>query len=138
MRHMAIAFSLDMFSAQPPLIRIEALNRGLPVKALRDLVADPAVTLAAVARVVAPRRTLDRRLKEGGALTPEESDRLMRFVEVLNDTAHVFGGRAEAMEWLSTPKRAFDRAVPLDLMKSGTGARLIQDELLRLRHGFFA
>lgn len=138
MRHVATAFSLDRFSAQPPLKRIKALNQGLPAKALRDLIADPVITLAAVARVVAPRRTLDRRLKESSALTPEESDRLMRFVEVLADTAHVFGGRAEAMEWLSTPKRVFDGAVPLDLMKSGTGARLIQDELLRLRHGFFA
>ncbi|MGH6781263.1 MAG: antitoxin Xre-like helix-turn-helix domain-containing protein, partial [Sphingomonadaceae bacterium] len=70
-RHMATTFSLESFVKAPPLRQAEAVARGLPVKAVRDLVADPAVTIADVARIVGPRRTLDRRLKEDERLTPE-------------------------------------------------------------------
>src|SRR3546814_884569 len=63
-RHMATAFSLDEFAAAPLLERAHAVSAGLPAKAVRDLVADPAITLADVARIVGPRRTIDRRLKE--------------------------------------------------------------------------
>lgn len=137
-RHMATAFSLDRFTTQSPIERVKAIQKGLPAKAVRDLVADPAVTIADVARVVGPRRTLDRRLKENSALTPEESDRFARFVRILQLATHIFGNRAEAMEWLGTPKIRFEGERPLDLIKTDTGARLIEEVLEQSRHGFSA
>src|SRR3546814_13058622 len=59
-RHMATAFSLDEFAAAPLLERAHAVSAGLPAKAVRDLVADPAITLADVARIVGRRRTFTR------------------------------------------------------------------------------
>lgn len=138
MRHMATAFSLESFTRQAPLKRAKAIENGLPARVLRDLVKDPAVTIAAVARVVAPRRTLDRRLKENSALSLEESDRLSRFIDLLELTTKVFGSRADAMAWLSEPKDAFEDEIPLNLLRSDAGTRAVEEHLLRIRHGFFA
>ncbi|MCJ8157198.1 antitoxin Xre/MbcA/ParS toxin-binding domain-containing protein [Sphingomonas sp. LaA6.9] len=135
---MATAFSLERFVKAPPLRQAEAVARGLPVKAVRDLVADPAISIADVARIIGPRRTLDRRLKQDERLTPEESDRFARFVTVLQAAAQIFGDRARAMAWLDAPKQRFDGARPIDLLKSDAGTRLVEEVLIQARHGFTA
>jgi putative toxin-antitoxin system antitoxin component (TIGR02293 family) len=135
---MATAFSLEKFIHAPPLKRAEAVAKGLPAKAIRDLVADRAVSLADVARVVGPRRTLDRRLKENRRLSPEESDRLARFAATLDLATRIFGSRAAAMDWLSTPKRRFEGEAPLNLLKSDAGTRIVEEVLEQGRHGFTA
>lgn len=135
---MATAFSLATFKAAPPLQQARAVAKGLPVKAVRDLMRDKVVTLGDLARVVAPRRTLDRRMKEGMALSPGESDRLARFIILLDLATQIFGERAEAMRWLSEPKRPLDDQAPLDLMRTDAGARVVEDYVLQIRHGFFA
>jgi putative toxin-antitoxin system antitoxin component (TIGR02293 family) len=135
---MATAFSLDAFTAAPPLERAHAVSAGLPAKAVRDLVADPAITLADVARIVGPRRTIDRRLKENKPLSPDESDRFARFVTVLAQATAIFGNRAAAMQWLGTPKRRFEGEKPLDLLTTDAGTRLVEEVLEQARHGFTA
>ncbi len=135
---MATAFSLDRFTSASPLARARAVAKGLPAKAVRDLIADKAVTVADLSRVVGPRRTLDRRLKDNAPLSPQESDRFARFVTVLDIAASIFGTRAEAMDWLSAPKRRFDGDRPLDMLKNGEGARLVEELLVQGQHGMLA
>lgn len=135
---MATAFSLDEFIDAPPLERARRVAAGLPIEALRELMRDPAVTVANLTRVVGPRRTLDRRLRHDSALSPEESDRLASLVAILALACQVFGSRTEGIAWLQEPKVAFDGQVPLDLLKTGPGARVVEDHLLRLRYGFYA
>lgn len=133
-----MATTLDLFTASAPLDRARAVAEGLPVRAIRDLAADPAVTLADIASVVGPRRTIDRRLKENGRLSPEESDRFARFVAVLDLAAGIFGGRGAAMRWLGAPKSRFDGERPIALLVSDAGTRLVEEMLQQARHGFTA
>lgn len=135
---MATTFSLQKFSSADALTRARAVARGLPAKAVRDLVKDPAITVADLARVVAPRRTIDRRLKNDTPLSPDESDRLQRFISVLNEATRLFGSRAEAMDWLSTPKRAFDGERPIDLLRTAAGADVVEELFTRASHGMLA
>ena len=135
---MATEFSLARFVKAPPLARAGLIASGLPAKILRDVVADPAITLADVARIVGPRRTLDRRLAENSRLTPDESDRLARFLSVLTLASAVFGSRGAAMAWLSGPKQRFEGERPLDLLKTDAGTRLVEDVLEQARYGFTA
>ena len=135
---MATRFRLDRFMAAPPLEQAEAVARGLPARAVRDLVADKVVSLADVARVVGPRRTIDRRLKENKPLSPEESDRLARFVTLLKLATDIFGSKQAAMAWLGSAKQRFGERKPLDLLKTDAGTRLVEEVLLQARHGFTA
>lgn len=133
-----MATALSRFTTSTPLDRARAIAAGLPARAVRDLVADPAVTMADVARVVGPRRTIDRRLKEDTRLSPEESDRFARFVAVLDLAAGVFGDRAAAMRWLGSPKARLGDERPIDLLASDAGTRLVEEMLEQARHGFTA
>lgn len=135
---MATAFELAEFLEAPALEQAQTIAKGLPAKALRDLVADRTVSLADVARVVAPRRTIDRRLKDDTPLSPEESDRFARFAMVIGLAGQVLGSRAKAMEWLVSPKHRLDGERPITLLKSDVGTRLIEEILLQARHGFAA
>jgi putative toxin-antitoxin system antitoxin component (TIGR02293 family) len=135
---MATSFSMARFVRSPALKQARAVAGGLPAEALRELASDPAITIAALARVVAPRRTLDRRLKEARALPPDESDRLARFMTVLALASRVFGTRADAMAWLDRPLAAFDRECPLDMLRTDSGTRVVEQHLERAIHGMFA
>ena len=135
---MATAFSIDRFLAAPPITRAREIERGLPIAALRDVLADGAVTLADLVGIVGKRRTLDRRLAEDEVLTLEESDRLVRFAEVLAQAEHVVGSRREAMEWLRKPKRRLEDARPIDLLRTHSGTELVTNLLNLAKHGMLA
>ncbi len=135
---MATAFKLDEFVKAPPFERARAVEHGLPVKALRELLADRAITLADLSRVIAPRRTLERRLKERARLTARESDRLSAFLTTLDMVTTMFGSRQLAMDWLRHPKRQFDGDAPLDMMGTNAGSQAIEELLMRAKFGMLA
>lgn len=138
MRHMAVALKIEDLSRAHDTVRRQAVEQGLPVEMLRTLLADGVITLAHLARVVGPRRTLERRLKLGERLTVEESDRLARFMHILDVATHTFGDKAEAVEWLAGPKRAFDGAAPMDLVRTSVGAQEVENFFIRAAHGMLA
>jgi putative toxin-antitoxin system antitoxin component (TIGR02293 family) len=95
-------------------------------------------TVADVARVLGPRRTIERRLESGERLSLDESERLARLLNMLDLGMQVFKDRAWLKEWLSKPKPVLGQRIPLDLMRTEAGGRMLEDELLQLKHGFFA
>jgi putative toxin-antitoxin system antitoxin component (TIGR02293 family) len=136
MRHMATALK-DLVSSDPR-VRRRAVEHGLPVKWLRSLLADKSITLADLSRFLAPRRTLERRLKEGQRLSTDESDRLARFFAILELCEYTFGDREEAMDWLRSPLMTFDGHAPIDLLRTSVGADEVESLLQRVRHGMLA
>src|SRR5580693_1878829 len=69
---------------------IEATRRGLPISTVDELVDSGRLSLAEIDRIVLPRKTLAHR-REIGALTPDQSDRLMRVVRVVVAAENTFG-----------------------------------------------
>lgn len=135
---MATAFSLDRVADGPSLARVRQINQGLPVSALHTLIDGKTITISDLVGIIGSRRTLDRRLADGGRLTAEESDRLVRFAEALALATHIYGSRANAMEWLRAPQFSFDGAPPLEIMQSYSGSDLVINLLQGFRHGIFA
>lgn len=88
-------------------------------------------------RIVAPRRTLDRRKKNEELLTLAESDRVHRLERIVKHAHRVFGNVEKANRWLREPSRALDKAVPIDLLESETGAQIVKDELNAIDYGMF-
>ena len=89
-------------------------------------------------RIVAPRRTLDRRRKNDELLTLAESDRVHRLERVTREANRVFGSEEKANRWLRKPNRALEKAVPIDLLESETGAQVVEEMLVRIEHGMFS
>jgi putative toxin-antitoxin system antitoxin component (TIGR02293 family) len=87
--------------------------------------------------LVAPRRTLARRLQKKEPLTVRENDNVQRIIHISEMADRIFGERAKAQRWLRKPSRALNGVVPLDLLASETGARLVEEELYRIEYGIY-
>ncbi len=87
--------------------------------------------------VVAPHRTLQRRVARGEALTEDESDRAVRLARIADHAERVFGDPEKAARWLRKPVPALHGRTPVALLQTETGARKVEDELIRIDHGIF-
>src|SRR4029453_13406078 len=78
---------------------------------LQDSIDMPFEELAA--KLSISRSTLQRR-KTNGRLSPDESDKVMRFARLLEHATDVFGDVDKARAWLKFPQRGLVGAIPLD------------------------
>lgn len=123
---------------QTDLDLVAALQQGLPPGAADALLAGGGITSEELYRLVIPRRTLALRRQKNQPLTPEESDRLARVARILTLTAETFQNLEKAHRWLRKPNRGLAGQIPLDLLATETGARVVEQALLRITHGIFA
>ncbi|WP_431860507.1 type II RES/Xre toxin-antitoxin system antitoxin [Azospirillum sp.] len=123
----------------PPSSDLDAVhlvrNRLRPpaIAALQSVGLDQKV----LSRII-PRRTLEHRRQRGEALSLEESERAYRTANILALAEVVFGSRAKALSWMTTPKRRFDGETPMDLIDTEPGARLVEEALIQVDEGYFA
>jgi len=85
---------------------------------------------------VIPRRTLTsiRALKK---LSSEQSDRVARTAGIAVLAQRVFGDAEIAREWLLAPNPALNHELPLRLLRTGSGANVVEDVLIRIEHGVY-
>jgi len=88
-------------------------------------------------RFVAPRRTLARRVEKGEPLTLAENDSAQRILRISELADRVFGEHEKAQRWLRKANRSLNGVVPIDLLESETGARLVEEAILRIDHGIY-
>lgn len=88
-------------------------------------------------RFVAPRRTLARRVEKGEPLTLAENDSAQRILRISELADKVFGEHEKAQRWLRKANRSLNGVVPIDLLESETGARLVEEAILRIDHGIY-
>ena len=87
--------------------------------------------------VVIPSRTLQHRRSRREKLTVEESDRVLRVIRVLSLTESIYGSRERALNWLRRPHPRLDERMPLSLLKTDTGSRIVEELLIQIDEGMF-
>lgn len=102
-----------------------------------DRLKDYGYTSDELYKLVAPRRTLARRMQKKEPLTVRENDNVQRIIHISEMADRIFGERQKAQRWLRKPSRALNGVVPLDLLASETGARLVEEELYRIEYGIY-
>jgi putative toxin-antitoxin system antitoxin component (TIGR02293 family) len=88
--------------------------------------------------LILPRRTLTHRLARREALSLEESDRVVRLARVAAFGERVFGEPDRFWRWMRAPKTRFTGRTPLHMLATEAGARLVEDFLGAIDHGFAA
>ena len=83
------------------------------------------------------RSTLQRR-KLAGRLSPDESDKVVRFSRLLEHAANVFGSLDNARAWLKYPQRGLGGAVPLDYAETEVGAREVDNLIGRIDYSVYS
>ncbi len=109
-------------------------GKGLPLAALDDLVG-LGFSMSEVQQLVINPRTLRHRRARRERLSPEESDRVVRLARALSSAERTFGDRERAWRWLRKASRSLGGHRPLDLLATETGARAVEESLIRLDEG---
>ena len=111
------------------------IEQGLPRVTIVRLKRFTHLSDADLAEVI-PRRTLTsiRALKR---LSAEQSDRVARTAGIAVLAQRVFGDAEIAREWLLAPNPALNQEMPLRLLRTGSGAKVVEDVLIRIEHGVY-
>lgn len=117
---------------------IDAVREGLPTAAVERLVEHQLLSKDEVYHLIAPKRTYLHRKQRRRALTQEESERVTRFARIFAAAEEAFQNAAKAAAWLRRPSRVLSGRVPLELLATESGARLVEDELLRINWDLYA
>lgn len=115
------------------------IRRGLPTSSLVALASEMELTAPAVASALGlAERTIARRIQKEEALTPTESERVVRLARVIAQCTSTLGSSVKARRWLQKPNRALGGEIPLALLDTDIGAAAVLEELGRIEHGVFA
>ena len=117
---------------------IRRIKQGLrfgELQALRGHIDMPLEELAG--KLAISRSTLQRR-KAVGRLSPDESDKVIRFSRLLDFAADVFGSLDNARAWLKHPQRGLAGAVPLDYAETEIGAQEVEKLLGRIKYAVYS
>jgi putative toxin-antitoxin system antitoxin component (TIGR02293 family) len=121
-----------------PTELIRKIQRGLPfseLETLQNKIDLPLEQLAA--KLSISRSTLQRR-KSAGRLSPDESDKVIRFSRLLRQATDLFGSTEKARAWLKYPQYGLGGAVPLDYASTEAGAREVENLLGRIKYGVYS
>jgi putative toxin-antitoxin system antitoxin component (TIGR02293 family) len=87
--------------------------------------------------IIIPQKMLQQRRSRRQKLTVEESDRVVRTVRVLSLSESVYGNRERGLAWVRQPHPRLDGRVPLSLLRSYTGSRIVEELLIQIDDGMF-
>jgi putative toxin-antitoxin system antitoxin component (TIGR02293 family) len=117
---------------------IRQISKGLPFSELEHLRSEIDEPLEALARQLSISRSTLQRRKTERRLSPEESDRVMRFWRILKYAINLFGTLDRARQWLKFPQFGLGGAVPLEFAKTEVGGREVEDLLGRIDYGVYS
>jgi putative toxin-antitoxin system antitoxin component (TIGR02293 family) len=119
----------------------EEIKRGFRPKVFTSFKANTGLPNSVLSRVLGVSvRTIDRFvvLKGDDRIKPATSDRLYRTAKVIALAENVLEDRRQALEWLSSRQKGLGDRIPFDLIETDAGSREVEEELLRIEHGFVA
>jgi len=134
--HQQIADWLGVRPVQTEGQVLEIVEQQLPTSSINKLLT-LGLTRQEIDALVIPLRTLQHRRSKREKLTVEESDRVLRIVRVLSQTEMVYGSRDRALYWLRRPVARLKDRAPLGLLRTDTGARMVEEILVQIDEGMF-
>ena len=117
---------------------IEIVNRGLPIGELEYLRSHLDVPIDRLTQNIGLSRATFHRRKAAGRLTADESDKVVRFAQLLGLANKVLENEEDARRWLTSPQYGLGGAVPLNYARTEVGAREVEDLLNRIEFGVYS
>jgi putative toxin-antitoxin system antitoxin component (TIGR02293 family) len=119
-------------SSEADLARI--VQRGIRLRVL-DYVLRAGFSKQEIERFIIPARTWTHRKTKGEPLSLEESDRVVRLARIQALAEDVFGDAGKANRWLREGLGILDGKSPLELARTESGARLVEQLLAKIDWG---
>ncbi len=115
---------------------LEIVERQLPTSSINRLVS-LGLTRPEIDALVIPLRTLQHRRSRREKLTVEESDRVLRVARLLSQAESIYESRERALAWLRRRHPRLGNRTPLEMSKTDTGSRLVEELLVQIDEGMF-
>src|SRR3982751_3997917 len=117
LKHMATATlrKTEIGSVQQQIGRIQA---GLSFRAVQNLQHALDLPLEKIATFLGMSRATLHRRKTQGKIARDESEKLVRYQQLVKRAAQVFGGAAAAREWLTHPQRGLGNVKPVEFART--------------------
>ena len=119
-------------SSEADLARL--VHRRIPLRAL-IYVKRGGFSDQEIGRLIIPERTQRHRKAKRQPLTIEESDRVVRLTRIQALTENVFGDVQKANRWLRENLAILDGRAPLEVARTESGARVIEQILGKIDWG---
>jgi putative toxin-antitoxin system antitoxin component (TIGR02293 family) len=114
------------------------IESGVPTDTIASFAESSGLALKDIYDIVIPARTLKHRRARREPLSRDESDKLARLVRIFDHAVKVFDNPARARLWLEEPKRRFHNRTPLEMIRTETGGRAVEEMLGQIEYGMFA
>ena len=129
----------DWLGIEPPITEAAVLGivEGQLDPPVIQRLLDMGLSRDEVHSVIIPARTLQHRRSRNERLTVEESDKVIRALRVLSAAEGVYESRERALQWLRRPSPRLNGRTPISLLKTDTGARIVEELLGQIDEGYF-
>lgn len=119
----------------PPAKKIEMIRKGVKVTLLVGAGQYYGLSQSRLSKLLGvSEATVTRKIKAGGKLSPQESERLARIAVIEAEAEDVFDSEALAKRWMLEPNLALGEA-PLSLLDTDTGADEVRKVLASIAYG---
>ena len=112
----------------------KAIEHGFSVRSV-DALRKRGVADTEIGHLIIKPRTLSHRKAGNGKLTAEESDRAARVARVVALAERTFANGEKAHRWLHKNLASLDDRRPIDLVRTASGTRLVEDILAKIAWG---
>ena len=113
---------------------VKAVEAGFRTDVLAAL-SEGGVTDQEIATLIINPRTLSHRRAKGERLTVDESDRAARLARTVALAEKTFANADKAIRWLHRELPLLGGRRPIDLVRTQAGARIVEEELMRIAWG---
>jgi putative toxin-antitoxin system antitoxin component (TIGR02293 family) len=116
----------------------EEIKRGFRSEVFLSFKTKTGLPNSVLSRILGVSDRSINRYHQSQRLKPLASDRLYRMAKVLALAESVLEDREQALSWMSSNQKGLGNRKPFDLVETDAGAREVEEELLRIEHGFVA
>lgn len=139
---------LAALNSYEPMERIQLVREGVPAELVPFVAEEMAITKERLYRTIGvPRATMDRKIRAGQRLNPDESERLLGIARLVGQAEQMvresgepdgFDAARWVADWLETPLPALGGSRPAALMDTAEGRRMVSDLLAQMQSGAYA
>jgi putative toxin-antitoxin system antitoxin component (TIGR02293 family) len=117
---------------------IGCLRSGLPKEGLDNFLEKTAISRNQLSHILHISNRQLNRYEPADRLSPEQSNFLYELTRIYIRATDIIGDKASAEHWLNRSQVALGGKIPLEILDTTEGTRLVEDLLSQIEYGFYS